>query len=160
MIYIGIDNGVTGTIAILTGDDSRFIKMPVKVEQSYTKTKQNITRIDYLAITTILLPYNNAARIAIERPMVNPARFKATASALRSLEAVLIAVEASGCAFSYIDSKEWQKAMLPSGVQGPADLKKASMDIGCRLFPAHKEAILKHKDADSLLIAEYLRRYI
>lgn len=44
------------------------------------------------------------------------------------------------------------------GIEGSAELKKASMDIGLRLFPDQEEVIKKHKDADALLIAEWARR--
>lgn len=57
----------------------------------------------------------------------------------------------------YCDSKHWQRILLPKGAKGP-ELKKASMDIGCRLFPEHEKLIRKHKDADGLLIAEWARR--
>ncbi|GAH84395.1 unnamed protein product, partial [marine sediment metagenome] len=97
-------------------------------------------------------------RVFIERPYVNPQGFKATASALRCLEATLIAIEALGLSYQYMDSKEWQREMLPLGLKGTAELKKASVDIGCRLFPQYAEQIRKHKDGDSLLIAEYARR--
>ena len=42
----------------------------------------------------------------------------------------------------YIDSKEWQKELLPSGCKGE-ELKTASRDIGCRLFPKYKDLIIK-----------------
>ena len=45
----------------------------------------------------------------LERPMVNPTRFQATASALRALEATLNVVELLKFSYSYCDSKEWQK---------------------------------------------------
>jgi hypothetical protein len=45
--------------------------------------------------------------------------------------------------------------MLPKGVAGE-ELKKASLDIGNRLFPMFTE--FKHPDRDGLLIAEYARR--
>ena len=48
--------------------------------------------------------------------------------------------------------------MLPKGIEGSAELKKASKDIGCRLFPSQADLINKHKDADGLLIAEWARR--
>jgi hypothetical protein len=48
--------------------------------------------------------------------------------------------------------------MLPKGVQGSAELKKASMDIGLRLFPDHGSVIRKHKDSDGLLIAAWAQR--
>ncbi len=163
MIYIGIDNGVTGTIGALLDDNmegnAKFCVMPVETEQSYTKKKQNITRINHIKLYNNLYYYKEFnAMILIERPMVNPTRFKATVSALRALESTIVVIENLGLRYQYIDSKEWQKVMLPKGIKGAPELKKASLDIGCRLFPQHAELIKKHKDADGLLIAEYGRR--
>ena len=66
----------------------------------------------------------------------------------------MIALEESQFPYEYIDSKEWQKILLPKGLKGSDELKKASLDVGKRMFP---ELNLK-KDADGLLIAEFLRR--
>lgn len=169
MKYIGIDNGVTGSIAIIEDGKAYYFQMPTKSEQSYTKSKQNITRIEVPELKRIL---ESAAlwpcKCLLERPMVNPGRFKATTSALRALEATLIVLEDLRIPYQYIDSKEWQKALLPrdmgkvvitkSGKSKrkvePAELKAASLDIARRMFPGIE---LKH-DGDSLLIAEYLRR--
>jgi hypothetical protein len=86
--------------------------------------------------------------------MVNSTRFNATLSAIRALEATLIALERSQFPYEYIDSKEWQKVLLPKGLKGSDELKAASLDIGKRLFPS----LDIKKDADGLLIAEYMRR--
>lgn len=161
--YIGIDNGVTGTIGIILPDgNSVLIKTPVKKEQNYTKKKGNISRIiasDLFIFLSDNLPkeLDGQAICLIERPMVNPKRWAATTSALRSLEATLIIVELLEIPYIYVDSKEWQRELLPKGCKGD-DLKTASKDIGCRLFPQHKELIIKHKDADGILMAEYARR--
>jgi len=163
--YIGIDNGVSGSIAFMSGDGEtvRFQPIPVRKEQSYTKAKAQITRIDWLALQTLFIVqaerFGNVKymRAFIERPFVNPKGFKATVSALRALEATLICVEWAHISYQYIDSREWQKVMLPKGCKGP-ELKAASKDIGIRLFPDYAEVIRKHKDADSLLIAEWARR--
>lgn len=158
MIYIGIDNGTSGSIAILDGlNDAVFLPTPTISEQSYTKAKKIITRVDSLRLMAILKPYTGAM-VILERPMINPGRFAASMSAMRALEATLIVIESLGLARMYVDSKQWQKELLPKGVTGP-ELKKASVDIGCRLFPSLAEAIRKHGDADGLLIAEYWRRY-
>lgn len=157
MIYIGIDNGVTGSIGIIARDKAFFFFAPVKKEQSYTKKKQMITRIDHQALCVRLSHCGNA-KVFLERPMINPTRFKATMSALRALESTLIVIETLKLSHEYIDSKEWQKVMLPKGIKGATELKKASLDIGCRLFPQYKELIRKREDADGLLIAEYCRR--
>lgn len=163
-IYIGIDNGVTGTIAWMgEGVAADMIETPVKSEQSYTKAKKNITRIDYPEVVkrleeiTRFLDSPAEALAVIERPMINPMRFQASVSAARSLEATLIAIESLGIPRMYVDSRQWQKALLPQGCKGP-ELKHASADIGCRLFPDRETIIGKHKDADALLIAEWARR--
>ena len=47
MIYIGIDNGVTGSIAILRDSDpAEYYNMPVQKHVNYQKKLQNI-KIDY-----------------------------------------------------------------------------------------------------------------
>jgi hypothetical protein len=143
--YLGIDNGVTGSLALITDDDITFMPTPVKVEQSYTRAKANITRVDIHILLAVLDAWTSNLnkdniRIFFERPMVNPGRFKATVSALRSLEASLIAVEYLKLPHVYIDSKQWQRDMLPKGCTGP-DLKTASVDIGCRIFPRYSKEI-------------------
>ena len=184
MYWIGIDNGVTGSIGIIKDGKAEYFPMPVKSEQSYTKAKQSITRINFDKLIGILSNYLDdpqGVRCMIERPMVNPARFKASASALRALESTIIVLEKLGIPYQYVDSKEWQKALLPKGRRGPRKrkrmkinykansikLKNASCDIACRLFPSVRKKLIsiskrgneKKIDGDSLLIAEYFRRF-
>lgn len=154
--YIGIDNGVSGTIGVRREERSEFFKVPTKSEQNYTKKKGNITRINAKDLECMICGWGDCM-VLLERPMVNSKRFFATQSALRALEATLVVLESLGMAYAYIDSKEWQKELLPKGVKGTEELKKASKDIGIRLFPQHKELIEKHGDADGILIAEYCR---
>lgn len=164
-IYIGIDNGVTGTIGWVGENLGPGIEeTPVKEEQSYTKTKKKINRIDYPRLFELLKNVQGPLEpaevlVVIERPMINPMRFQASVSAARSLESTLIAVEQLGFPRIYVDSRQWQKMLLPQGCEGK-ELKKASMDIGCRLYPSGptEQIIRKHKDADALLIAEWARR--
>lgn len=165
-IYIGVDNGTTGTIGWV-GEHLApgMLETPIKTEQSYTKAKKNITRIDYNALEIWFkeiirgIESKSDVLVVIERPMINPMRFQASISAARSLEATLILIEQLGLPRMYIDSRQWQKALLPQGCEGK-ELKKASMDIGLRLFPELQPGVIikKHKDADSLLIAEWARR--
>src|SRR3972149_10985020 len=153
--YIGIDNGVTGSVCILKDNNVYYVPTPVKVEQSYTKTKQIISRVDYYKLRNWLMDIifpSEGIFCLIERPMVNPGRFKATASALRALEATMIVLEGLNIRFQFIDSKEWQREFLPTGVEKDG-LKKAAVDVSRRLFPD-----VKVKDVDSILIAEFARR--
>lgn len=158
-IYIGIDNGTSGTIAIV-GDniDTQFYKTPIKKQFDYTKAKKNISRLEPIAFLKII-NMNSFNRenitVVMERPMVNPTRFRTTMTALRCFEAELILIESLNYRITYIDSKQWQKEMLPKGINGD-ELKKASKDIGDRLFPQFKD--FNHADRDALLIAEYARK--
>ena len=154
--YIGVDNGTTGSIGILADGKTLYVHTPTKKELSYTKKKQYISRIDTAKLADLLDEFAMDNAIAIlERPLVNPGRFKATVSGVRALEATLIVLEMLKVPYQYIDSKEWQKALLPSGLKGN-ELKKASLEVGKRLFP--QVDFSGFKDADGLLIAEYARR--
>lgn len=162
-IWIGIDNGVSGTIGIIgeEGVPYEFIKTPIVSGQDYTKAKKNISRINTPALIEFLSLYTPSAsegiavKALVERPLVNPTRFNATTSALRSFEATLVILESLKIPYQFIDSKEWQKELLPKGIKGSEELKKASLDIGKRLFPSLQ---INHKDYDGILIAEYGRR--
>jgi hypothetical protein len=137
--------------------------VPTKREQSYQKKKSSITRVHFLELVSLFaeitkLHFAEDIHVFIERPFYNPNGLKATVSAMRCLEAVLIAVEMRNWRYEYVDSKQWQRELLPAGIKGTTDLKRASRDIGTRLFPHLAEGIRKQKDADGLLIAEWARR--
>lgn len=158
--YLGIDNGVSGSIALVMEGKALFVPTPTRTEQSYTRSSAKITRIDFDELEARLQAWSSLSdsiHAVIERPFVNPTGIKATISAVRALEATLICVERLGFSYEYIDSRQWQKELLP-GVTGTSELKAASRSIGTRLFPALREEIKDHKDADSLLIAEWARR--
>ena len=156
-IWVGLDNGVSGSVGIVGNDiESVFVKTPVKKEQDYTKKKKIITRLDYSDFMELFSKYNkNDICVLVERPLLNPSKFVASTSALRCHEAELIMLEIMGVRHMFIDSKEWQRVLLPKGCSGEG-LKKASLDIGNRLFPQFVD--VKHPDRDGILIAEYARR--
>ena len=155
--WIGCDNGVSGSIGITTNYNvTEYIVMPTKKCLNYTKAVSWIRRIDVVALENILSKYtDHLQKCLIERPMVNPMRFKASVSALRAFEATVIILDRLQIAYDVIDSKIWQKALLPAGLKGP-ELKEASLQTTLRLFP--KIDLGKFDDGDGLLIAEYCKR--
>jgi hypothetical protein len=156
--YVGIDNGVTASWGFITHSCSDFFPVKINKTRDYTKVKKFVSRIDWVWAHQFFDQFDNEHTIVLlERPMVNPGRFTATLSAMRSLESTLCVLEACSLPYIYIDSKEWQKAMLPTGVKGE-DLKFESKATACRLFPHLQAKITKHKDGDGILIAEYARR--
>lgn len=157
-LYIGIDNGTSGSIGWTDGVRHGQIKTPSFSEQSYTKAKGNISRVNHENLYSFLkeLPEDThlAVFVVVERPMVNPGRFKASVSALRSLESTLTVLERLNYPYQYLDSKEWQKDMLPKGIKGGPELKKVGLQIAKRLFPQ----VVCKPDADGILMAEWARR--
>lgn len=162
-VYIGLDNGPSGSLGIIRTNPYSvyFSGVPFVSGQDYTKDKKNISRIDKPVLVNILnewVHFGDTVFCYIERPMINPARFMASITAARALEACLIVMEELHIPFEVIDSKKWQKELLPSGTKGEADLKQASFDIGLKLFPQLSKEIIKHNDADALLMAEFAKR--
>lgn len=156
MIYIGLDNGVTGSLGIIREDNTYSLQqVPVGKHQDYTKKKKNISRIDFNKLFEILDDEmkKGTVRVVLERIMINPGRFSASISAARAFEATIICFELLELPYEIIDSKEWQKQLLPQGKN--VDTKDASRTIGKRLYP---KIDLKRKtdDCDGLLMAHWL----
>ncbi len=174
-LYIGIDNGATGTIGFI--DDKGWydlVEMPVKYLQDYHRTATEICRVDHAGLAGLLLNKFAAcaptgglqAKVLIERPFSMQYAVKAMLNGRRALEAVLIVLEQMHLPHEFIDSKEWQSGLLPKvapqfdkkgrKMSNSAQLKRLSWSVGQRLFPTIDEKLFK--DFDGLLIAEYLRR--
>jgi hypothetical protein len=158
-IYCGIDNGVTGSIGIVdpANHQAYQILTPTVKELSYTKKKAFMTWIDFNEMRQFFedIMKDDVQLIAgLERPMINPTRFKASVSAVLAWQTTLLILKLLNIPYEYIDSKEWQKKLLPSGLE-KEELKSASLDIAKRMYPS---APIEGKDADGLLIAEHLKR--
>lgn len=152
-IYLGIDNGVSGAITIISsnGDIMLHEKTPIKKCLNYTKKKAFMNRVDFKQLIKLLVNKGDMFCM-IERPMIHPGRFVATISAVRCLEATEIILEELSIPYQFIDSKEWQKELLPSGLVKD-ELKTGALSVAKRLYP--KQTI---HNADSILIALYCFR--
>lgn len=152
--FIGIDNGISGAITILSNMNDILLheKTPVIKCLNYTKKKAFVNRVEFRAFEKLLRYAGLNTFCFIERPMVNPGRFNASVSAIRCLEATIILLEDLQIPYQFIDSKEWQKELLPAGLVKD-ELKVAADSVAKRLFPKQKVV-----NADSILIAEYCLR--
>lgn len=154
MTVIGIDNGTSGSWSALGPDWVYFASMPTKMS-ILGKKERRITRID-MPLLSGQLYAAKASKAYLERPFTG--RFlNAVLPAQRAFEAVLIALEEARVPYEVIDSKTWQKPLL-GDVKGSENLKRASMDLGCKLYPQLAYQIAKHGDADGLLIAHYFAK--
>ena len=156
--FVGIDNGVSGSFAVLEENKNvlYFDKTPIKKELHWTKTKQFVNRVNHREVKKILKPFKSNNIIAVlERPFTDPTKWKASVSAVRAFESTCVVLEQLEIPYCIIDSREWQKEMLPSGIKGSKELKEASLLVGKKLFPKVK---INHSDCDGLLICEWSRR--
>lgn len=154
--YIGIDNGVSGGISVIDKNCQVRLceKIPIVKKLYFTKAKKYFNHIDFIKLKEMIEMWSPAF-CYIERPMVNRKFFNTALSAIMAYEITTLALEQTRIGFDTIDSKLWQRYLLPAKLKG-AELKKASMQTAKRLFP--KVDIKTDGQADSLLIAEFLRR--
>lgn len=158
---IAIDNGVTGSIAILGPNCCMLTSTPTK-GAVMGKAGNIIRRVDieelklWIGNAFPLVP--NGVHAYIEKPFTGSAKFiKTTVLAARAFEATAIAMEQLEIGYEVVSSGDWQKAMLP-GVKGRPALKSASRAKGIQLYPALKATIEEIGDADSLLMATHFHR--
>ena len=155
LTVISIDNGISGSIGVFkTAGSVKLFHTPVFSDSNYTKEEHFVTRIDTVKLEQLIKDVLEEVSIPhviaiLERPMVNPGRFSATCSALRSLEATLITLERLYIPYMFVDSKEWQTTLLESEI---GDLKKQSLNVGKKLFP--NIDFSGFSDADGLLIGK------
>ena len=173
MIYVGIDNGVSGAIAYYNNDKMYVKELPIKNTQNYTKKVEFVNKIDFVELRKIfceLIGIGQYIKVLWERPFCNPMMFKATLSSMLSYQTTLDVLESLNIPYEMIDSKVWQTKLLPKGIYKitqdkngknriKADkkvLKKASIDTANRLYPylnTKKDGV-----ADAVMICEYLRQ--
>lgn len=156
MITVGIDNGSSGSYAVIKdGVCLHFGPVPTKEALHYGKKGGITMRLDRqkLAQTIELFTGGLPCRAYVERPFTGGPMFINTMLVARAFyEATLCCMEDSHIGVQTVDSREWQKPILGE-IKGSPALKKASMLKGCQLYPQWAGAIKKHGDADGLLIA-------
>ena len=134
MIIIGIDNGVTGAVAVITNGNLRIlVPTPVLEVTDYQSTKEHrLHRIDHQKLKYFFSKYvqrvagfDKPAEVVLERPMINFRRFSASISAARSFEATLVILEQLGLPVKVVSSSFWQCNLTKEELlQGQKDTRK------------------------------------
>lgn len=146
MVYIGIDPGISGGIAVVTedGDAMHHHKMPE-------------TPDDVLACIGFLGGVDGASgrqnRAMLEKVSASPQMGVVSAFTFgKGYGALQMALAASKIAYDEVTPQKWQKAMQCL-TRGDKNVSKRRAQ---QLFPQVK---VTHAIADALLIAEYCRRF-
>lgn len=162
MTIIAADNGLGNWTIMRDGQVVDFFEVPTFKHADRKKSKVSYTtRIDTKKLTEKLMLScvdRANARAFVERPLINPVRFKSSVVGIRAYEAVLIVLEDLCIGYERVDSRTWQRDFWPAPEKGKKNnTKSLSRNIACQLFPHLKEQIEK-SDGDSLLMAEWARR--
>ncbi len=163
MKIIGLDNGTTGSLAVYDTESNIMAlhSLPTKHELSFQKKAKHITRIDFPGLCELLTRIKSGANdihCFMEKPFSGGSRMINTSIlSHRCFEAEIIALEECEIGYTVISSKIWQRNLLPKGIVGSKELKKASYDVAKRLYPYLAEK-LNTSNADSVLIAHNFKR--
>ncbi len=160
MIYIGIDNGLTGGIAILLQGKLFLYVMPV-----LNDGKKN--RVDVLALRGILARYLNYDSFIIYESPAGSKSVRAAVSMQDSFARVESVLILQAYKRESITSRKWQKMFwtVPKMAKGQKfDTKAAALNKAKQLWPnqdwrKNERCKVAHDGlVDAALIAEYCRR--
>lgn len=158
-----MDNGVTGSMATLFPDGTMvYQKNPTRKTRENRKHPKEINRLNYDVLLDYLrsLPKDVPLLIATERPATTKNMISSISGA-RFSEALTLVTEQlmkerDGVRVRVVDSGEWQKPMLPSGLTGEAK-KAASLALGKTMYPDIKFPAKKGTDADAIIMAVWAK---
>ena len=151
-VYIGIDPGMTGAIAILDGDDIKTYRMPLR----------KINGKSFLNAWDIytLLKSNPNANVAIEEVHAMPGNGSVSMFTFGgAYHGILCILEIAGLKFRTVRPQEWQRHFgLARNRKGEPkiDVKKSIQGVATRLFPSIDTA-KRDGHADALLMALWLK---
>ena len=160
MIYVGIDPGLTGAVAVIDADgavelcDSPWWEL---------KAKKGVQR-DYNAngmaeiISGVIARASNRGSIVAGLEKVHSMPEQGVASSFKFGVGLGIwqgILAAFGIQYQLIPPQRWKKALM----DGMGKEKDASLIVAQRLFPTADLRLRKHHGrADALLLAEFMRR--
>jgi crossover junction endodeoxyribonuclease RuvC len=141
MMYLGIDPGVSGGLALIAADG--------RVEWAVGMPETDRDILDRIVGAAVLSTH---VRAAIEKVAASP-QMGVTSSFTFGFGygRLIMALAASDIPFDYVHPSKWQASL---GCRSGGD-KNVTKRRAQELFPSLK---ITHKTADALLIAEYMRR--
>jgi len=158
MIYIGIDNGLTGGLAALSDHPGA----PVEMWPMPTRGKAKGNEVDAAAIWDFIDKWDRASvTVILETPGKHSPGAQALCSMWDSYGAIRGVLESRGIRHHRITPQSWQKRMLVGCAKG--DTKPAALAMAKRLWPdetwlASPQCTKPHDGMiDAALIAEYGR---
>jgi hypothetical protein len=155
MIYIGIDPGLGGAVAIIDGLNVKLFDTPTALTGKGTKRDYLIANMTPLLESAAKYQPFCVLEAVHSMPKQGVASSFSFGRGLGIWEGIL---SAYGIPYAKVAPQTWKKAMLGDM---PRDNKDSSRIAATRLFPNASDMLARKKDdgrAESLLMAEYGRR--
>ena len=152
MIYIGIDPGASGAIAVIYDDVINF----------YDLSKSHADNVDHLKAILFSGKVERSALFAVIEK-VNAMPKQGVASSFNfgvTFGALQGALYALNIPFTLVTPQKWKARVFDSSPRGQvkADQKTAARDLARRLYPQASDRLARVKDSDraeALLMAHY-----
>ena len=153
--YVGIDNGVTGSIGWIAPPNAigSIVRTPVKKVRAHTKQVAYYNRVDHISLCNLfgfIFSFSDEVIFNLEIPFTAPDRAKQSMSAFFAFEATRVCIEQESIKFPikkyelrYTTAPQWRKKLQLQ--------KGQELDFVKEKFP--NVAQLNYKDYDGLLIA-------
>jgi hypothetical protein len=158
MIYIGIDNGLTGALVALSDHPGP----PIAIAAMPTRGKAKGNEVDAAAVWEwIYFHGGSACAVILETPGKHSPGAQALCSMWDSFGAIRSVLETRGIRHHRVTPQQWQKTMMPGCAKG--DTKPAALARAKQLWPGETWLATPRSKVPSLglidaaLIAEYGR---
>lgn len=156
MIYIGIDPGLSGAVAVIDGKSIKFIDTPTELVKK--KTTRRTYNPPAMAYELRLIGLRDEVQVGIERQSAMPGQGVSSMFSIGMGFGLWLGIAAGlNMPYTIIEPRAWKKSLM----EGMGKEKGASIIRACQLHPkiANDLKLKKHHNrADALLIGEYLRR--
>lgn len=161
LLYIGIDNGISGGIAAIGQCGSIIAMRTMPTRKHGAKNEVDIREL-YRWLSDVTGGNLSNGIYCIEEPggSKSAAAAKSMAGSFHSIRGFF---ETKFLAFDRVTPQRWQKAMMGKVAKG--ETKARALDVASELWPNERFLtnsrckVVNHNLVDAALIAEYLRRH-
>lgn len=160
-IYIGIDPGKSGAIAVILPDDIIINDMPL-----FAKREVNSKAIHMFFVYLLTLTLKQPIVCCLEQAQSMPGQgVKGVFNYGKDYGRILSCLEINDISYQEIHSLTWKKVFGLVSSKKNKKIKKDSVAKAIKLFPDQRDKFMTPRGrlldgrAEALLMAEYARRY-
>jgi hypothetical protein len=159
-VIIGIDNGVSGSLAAISSHSGALIDaIPMPIQKARKGNEIDVVEVERW-IKNVSAGFHNVQCAILEEPGGSKSA-KAATSMAGSFHALRTVLTLAGIRWHRITPQKWQREMMPGCNAG--DTKPRALELAKRLWPdetflaTERSKVPNHNIVDAALLAEYAR---